>query len=190
MIQLILLGIVFIIVCVFSCISFDKGVSFRAPDVIAIYSGLLALYALIKEYRNRNSDINRMFFIQPILDLLPEIETVLEHVDIISKITIHQGQDSVKAALDQAQQKMTNLSMKLGTRLRKIDTHYSTKNKEDIDDFFENKIFPPFVHLSQNLPSTEQNRKVFSKDILELQGNISSLMEKINALIKKISDKS
>lgn len=190
MIKIVVFSILFILLSIASCFTSSDGkIVTCMPDFLAIFAGGTAVFALYKEYQNRNRDNDKMIYVNPILLLIPLIEEINDELDIISNMTIHNGCENLKKSLDDLQVRATNLALKISNRLQKTDQKCKLNDKVYFESYMEEKIYPHFVHLSQNLQQDENTRKIFKKDLNELKQELVCLVTSLTNITNNISDK-
>lgn len=184
--------IIAIVYALFAILSFfsykDSKIIFEWPDTLAIWSGLLSLYVLYKEYSNRNNDNEKSIYVQPILNEISSLREIEDDLDVIAKITVHDSHEKLQNDLHNIQKKLTEVNVKISSRLQKADWHCSLKNKTEFDIFLEKNIYPKCIHLLQNSLKDCREVTTFNSDIEELKDNILNLENLLSDMINKISD--
>ena len=190
MIKLLLIFTSYFIAVLLNCYTYENKVfSFQSPDWLTVFSGGLALYAIYCEYRNRNKDDNRAIYVTPLLDLILSIKDIKDNLDVIATVTIHKSFIEVKESINKLHEDTSALVYKIGNRLQETDKTFGFKNKNFLQTYVEEKIYPIYEHLSQNSRQDDNFKKLFQKDINNLKDNIDELVSHLTKAINKISDK-
>lgn len=157
-------------------------------DWVAWYGALVALYGIEESYRLRRAEITKSIYITPLINILPKIDDIIKELTVIEKMN---AKDSHKLRSDilKLQTDTTYLFSDICSLLKKVDKHCSTHYREKIDDLLEDKVYPLFSHMVQNVSFQNNEEFIFQKANKSLQDNILDIQNRLVSFITKINNK-